>query len=77
MWLMFASFIHLEISHIALDSSGRECLKRYNTNTTPLLYLLYRLYDIFVSVSLLRTIPLCVTAGIFNFISYSISLVNP
>ena len=75
-WLMFVSYIHWEISCTTLDSLVRECFTRYISDPMPLLYISCKSYDIFVSVSWLRKIPLCGVAGVLKVISDSMSLLK-
>ena len=73
---MFASSIHLDISLTVLDNSGQECLASYSRNTTPLLYLFCRFYDIFVSIYWLLKPPLCGVSGVLKVISDFMSSLN-
>ena len=74
---MFSPSIHLYSSRTALDHLGRECFTRYIIDPYPLMYIFYRSYDILMSVSWLRTIPLCGVAGPLKIIRDFTSLLNP
>ena len=73
---MFALSIHLDSSLTVLDNSVREFFTRYSSNLTPLLYILCRFDDIFMSVRWLRTIPICGVAVVLKVISYFMSSLN-
>ena len=74
---MFALSIHFNSSLTILDHLGCECFPRYSSNLMTLLYLWCRSYDIFLSVSWLRTILLCGLAGLLKAISDFTYSLNP
>ena len=73
---MLASYTYFDSSLTVLDHSGHRWLTSYISDTTQIVYFFCRLFNIFVSVSLLRAILLFGVAGVLKLISYFMSSLN-
>ena len=74
---MLASFVYLDSSCTVLDNFVYECFTKDINSYMSILYLFCILYDMFISIYLLSTMPLFCVDGVLKVISYFTSLLSP
>ena len=74
---MIALSIYFDSLCIALDNSVCWYLTSYSSDPTPLLYLFFRLFNVYAYFYLLHTIPLCGVSELLKVIRDFTSLLNP